>query len=74
MCIRDSHFTGDMHAITTANNLISACLDNHIHQGNALDIDIHHVTWKRCMDMNCLLYTSVSEHKRKPIPMFPREQ
>mgnify|MGYP000949002407 CR=1 FL=1 len=46
------HFTGDMHAITTANNLISACLDNHIHQGNALDIDINHVTWKRCMDMN----------------------
>ena len=41
-----------MHAITTANNLISACLDNHIHQGNALDIDINHVTWKRCMDMN----------------------
>ena len=34
------HFTGDMHAITTANNLISACLDNHIHQGNELDIDI----------------------------------
>ena len=43
---------GDMHAITTANNLISACLDNHIHQGNALDIDIEHVTWKRCLDMN----------------------
>ena len=38
------HFTGDMHAITTANNLISACLDNHIHQGNELDIDIEHVT------------------------------
>lgn len=46
------HFTGDMHAITTANNLISACLDNHIHQGNELDIDINNVTWKRCLDMN----------------------
>ena len=46
------HFTGDMHAITTANNLISACLDNHIHQGNELDIDIERVTWKRCLDMN----------------------
>jgi len=46
------HFTGDMHAITTANNLISACLDNHIHQGNALDIDIDAITWKRCLDMN----------------------
>lgn len=46
------HFTGDMHAITTANNLISACLDNHIHQGNELNIDINNVVWKRCMDMN----------------------
>ncbi len=46
------HFTGDMHAITTANNLISACLDNHIHQGNELDIDSNHITWKRCLDMN----------------------
>lgn len=46
------HFTGDMHAITTANNLISACLDNHIHQGNELEIDIDNITWKRCLDMN----------------------
>ncbi len=46
------HFTGDMHAITTANNLIAACLDNHIHQGNNLNIDIDHITWKRCLDMN----------------------
>ncbi len=46
------HFTGDMHAITTANNLISACLDNHIHQGNELDIDIERIMWKRCLDMN----------------------
>ena len=46
------HFTGDMHAITTANNLISACLDNHIHQGNELNIDLNRVTWKRCLDMN----------------------
>lgn len=46
------HFTGDMHTITTANNLISACLDNHIHQGNELDIDIENITWKRCLDMN----------------------
>lgn len=45
------HFTGDMHAITTANNLISACLDNHIHR-NELDIDIENITWKRCLDMN----------------------
>lgn len=46
------HFTGDMHAITTANNLISACIDNHIHQGNQLQIDLDNITWKRCLDMN----------------------
>lgn len=46
------HFTGDMHAITTANNLISACIDNHIHQGNQLQIDLENITWKRCLDMN----------------------
>ena len=46
------HFTGDFHAITSAHNLISAALDNHIHQGNALDIDLRRVTWKRVMDMN----------------------
>ena len=42
------HFTGDMHAITTANNLVSACLDNAIHQGNELNIDPEKVTFKRC--------------------------
>lgn len=46
------HFTGDMHAITTANNLVSACLDNSIHQGNPLNIDPEKVVFKRCMDMN----------------------
>ena len=46
------HFTGDMHAITAANNLLSAMLDNHIHQGNILRIDSRRILWKRCMDMN----------------------
>ncbi len=46
------HFTGDLHAVTTANNLVSACLDNHIHFGNALEIDINRVVWKRALDMN----------------------
>lgn len=46
------HFTGDFHAITSANNLLSALLDNHIQQGNALRIDTRQVLWKRCMDMN----------------------
>lgn len=46
------HFTGDMHAIGAANNLLAAMLDNHIQQGNALDIDVKNITWKRCVDMN----------------------
>lgn len=46
------HFTGDIHAIGAANNLLAALLDNHIQQGNALDIDVRRVTWKRCLDMN----------------------
>lgn len=46
------HFTGDLHAITAANNLISACLDNHIFQGNELNINPNRVVWQRCMDLN----------------------
>lgn len=46
------HFTGDIHAVTTANNLIAAMLDNHIQQGNSLGIDVRRVVWKRCLDMN----------------------
>lgn len=46
------HFTGDFHAITSAHNLISASIDNHIHQGNALNIDLRKIIWKRVMDMN----------------------
>ena len=46
------HFTGDIHAISTAHNLISACIDNHLMQGNELDIDVNNITWKRVLDMN----------------------
>jgi formate--tetrahydrofolate ligase len=46
------HFTGDFHAIGAANNLLAAMLDNHIHQGNELDIDTRNITWRRCVDMN----------------------
>ena len=46
------HFTGDFHAIGAANNLLAAMLDNHIHQGNALNIDTRSITWRRCVDMN----------------------
>ncbi len=46
------HFTGDFHAVTSANNLLAALLDNHIQQGNELQIDTRQIVWKRCMDMN----------------------
>jgi len=46
------HFTGDMHAIGAANNLLAAMIDNHIHHGNELNIDTRRITWKRCVDMN----------------------
>ncbi|RKD28204.1 formate--tetrahydrofolate ligase [Lacrimispora algidixylanolytica] len=46
------HFTGDFHAITSANNLLAALMDNHIHQGNTLEIDTRQIIWKRCLDMN----------------------
>ncbi|MDD2190746.1 MAG: formate--tetrahydrofolate ligase [Eubacteriales bacterium] len=46
------HFTGDIHAVTTANNLIAAMLDNHIQHGNLLSIDVRRIIWKRCLDMN----------------------
>ena len=46
------HFTGDFHAITSANNLLAAMIDNHIQQGNQLGIDVRRITWKRCVDMN----------------------
>src|SRR5688500_20191326 len=46
------HLTGDMHAVTAAHNLLSAMIDNHIHQGDDLGIDQHNVTWRRVMDVN----------------------
>ena len=46
------HFTGDMHAIGAANNLLAAMLDNHVYQGNDLNINPKRITWRRCVDMN----------------------
>ena len=46
------HFTGDFHAITSAHNLLAALIDNHIQQGNALDLDVRRITWKRVVDLN----------------------
>ncbi|MFW5649704.1 MAG: formate--tetrahydrofolate ligase [Candidatus Alkaliphilus sp. MAG34] len=46
------HFTGDIHAVSTAHNLLAALLDNHLHQGNELNIDVRRIVWRRCLDMN----------------------
>ena len=46
------HLTGDMHAVTAAHNILSAMLDNHLHHGNALDLDLHNITWRRVLDVN----------------------
>lgn len=67
------HFTGDMHAITAANNLLSAAIDNHIHQGNALKIDQRRITWKRCLDMNDRALRQVVVGLGGKVNGFPRE-
>ena len=46
------HLTGDFHAVTAAHNLLSAMVDNHLHQGNELDLDLHNITWRRVLDVN----------------------
>ena len=67
------HFTGDMHAIGAANNLLAAMLDNHIQQGNALDIDVRRITWKRCVDMNDRQLRQVINGLGGPLNGVPRE-
>lgn len=67
------HFTGDMHAITAANNLLSAAIDNHIHQGNELDIDARTITWKRCLDMNDRALRQVVVGLGGKVNGYPRE-
>ena len=67
------HFTGDMHAITTTNNLLSAAIDNHIHQGNALNIDIRRVLFKRVLDMNDRALRKVNVGLGGKPNGFPRE-
>ncbi|EOC6365623.1 formate--tetrahydrofolate ligase [Enterococcus faecium] len=67
------HFTGDMHAITTANNALSAILDNHIHQGNELNIDARRVIWKRVVDLNDRELRKVIVGLGGPIQGVPRE-
>ena len=67
------HFTGDMHAITAANNLLSAMIDNHIHQGNELRIDARQISWRRVMDMNDRALRNVVVGMGGKVCGFPRE-
>ena len=67
------HFTGDMHAITAANNLLSAMIDNHVHQGNELNIDVRQISWRRVMDMNDRALRQVVVGLGGKVCGFPRE-
>lgn len=67
------HFTGDMHAITAANNLLAAAIDNHVHQGNVLRIDVRRIIWKRVMDMNDRALRNVVVGMGGKVCGFPRE-
>ncbi|HEB89735.1 MAG TPA: formate--tetrahydrofolate ligase [Deltaproteobacteria bacterium] len=67
------HFTGDFHAITAANNLLSAMLDNHLHQGNALDIDVRRILWRRVVDLNDRALRNVVVGLGGPADGVPRE-
>jgi formate--tetrahydrofolate ligase len=67
------HFTGDFHAITSAHNLLAAMIDNHIHWGNALDIDVRRVSWRRVLDMNDRALRDVAQSLGGPANGFPRE-
>ena len=67
------HFTGDFHAIGAANNLLAAMLDNHIYQGNALNIDPRKITWKRCVDMNDRQLRAIVNGLGSKVNGVPRE-
>jgi len=67
------HFTGDFHAITSVNNLLAAMLDNHIKQGNALNIDTNQIVWKRCMDMNDRVLRNIVVGLGRPVDGVVRE-
>ncbi|WP_017669472.1 formate--tetrahydrofolate ligase [Blastomonas sp. AAP53] len=67
------HFTGDFHAITSAHNLLSAMIDNHIHWGNALDIDVRRIVWRRVLDLNDRALRSIVQSVGGVGNGFPRE-
>jgi formate--tetrahydrofolate ligase len=67
------HFTGDFHAITSAHNLLAAMIDNHIHWGNALDIDLRRIVWRRALDMNDRALRDIAQSLGGTANGFPRE-
>src|ERR1041384_3802404 len=67
------HFTGDFHAITSANNLLAAMIDNHVYWGNGLGIDARRIAWRRCMDMNDRALRSIVNSLGGVANGFPRE-
>jgi len=67
------HFTGDFHAITSAHNLLAAMIDNHIHWGNTLDIDVRRIVWRRALDMNDRALRDIAQSLGGPANGYPRE-
>jgi formate--tetrahydrofolate ligase len=67
------HFTGDFNAIALANNLLAACIDNHVHHGNALGIDVRRISWKRVMDMNDRALRGLTVGLGGPANGYPRQ-
>ena len=67
------HFTGDFHAVTSAHNLLAAMIDNHIHWGNALGIDVRRIVWRRVLDMNDRALRDIAQSLGGPANGFPRE-
>ena len=67
------HFTGDFHAITSAHNLLAAMIDNHVHWGNALDLDVRRITWRRVLDMNDRALRDIVQSIGGAANGFPRE-
>jgi formate--tetrahydrofolate ligase len=67
------HFTGDFHAITSAHNLLAAMIDNHVHWGNALEIDVRRIVWRRVLDMNDRALRDIAQSLGGPANGFPRE-
>ncbi|MBS0478854.1 MAG: formate--tetrahydrofolate ligase [Proteobacteria bacterium] len=67
------HFTGDFHAITSAHNLLAAMIDNHVHWGNELDIDVRRIVWRRVLDMNDRALRDIAQSLGGPANGYPRE-